>query len=197
MPPSLADRGERRDGTTYAVLPEESSSDFPEYWPELQIALEDASEPLTRARLRDRWAEGCPRPSIRTLWNWLNTACAENLVARSGTGRTNDPYRYWLPSKMSAWLADPLWCLIHGIPVAEVHAATPPSAADSVVVAAADPPPAEPAVLPAPDSAAPPAEARSDKADRPRAAGGRANCTRPRPLGTRIARLQAKPESSE
>jgi hypothetical protein len=104
------------DGTRYNVVPEESDSDFPEYWPMLRIVLEDASEPLTRTHIRDRWLEGCPRPSIRTLWNWLTIAWAENLVARQGTGHSNSPFAYYLPHKMPEWRADPIWCLIHRYP---------------------------------------------------------------------------------
>jgi hypothetical protein len=111
-------------GTAYTIVPEETQSDFPEYWPILRTVLEDAPEPLTRTQLRDRWAEGCPRPSLRTLCNWLHTAFAANLVARSGTGHNTNPYCYYLPAKMIEWLADPLWRIIHSLPRTD---AEPPS----------------------------------------------------------------------
>jgi hypothetical protein len=104
------------DGRTFGTLAEQADADVLEYWPELRIVLEDAPEPLTRVQLRERWPEGCPRPSVRTLWNWLNAACKENLVARLGTGHTNAPFEYYLPSKMPIWLADSFWCLIHRYP---------------------------------------------------------------------------------
>jgi hypothetical protein len=116
------------DGRTYGVFPEQPDLDALEYWPDLRIVLEDAPEPLTRLQLRNRWPEGCPRPSVRTLWNWLNAACKENLVARTGTGHANDPFEYYLPSKMPVWLADSFWCLVHHYPApASPAEASPPS----------------------------------------------------------------------
>jgi hypothetical protein len=115
------------EGTVYQVLPDEPPLEAPAYWPTLRIVLEDAPEPLTRTQLRDRWAEGCPRPAIRTLWDWLDDACAKNLVAHSGTGHTNDPFCYWLPSKLATWLADPLWRIIHRFPEHEINTVAPPA----------------------------------------------------------------------
>jgi AAA domain len=114
-PPSLAIEL-NEDGSAFSILPEQSDSDFPDYWPELRAVLEDAGEPLTRMRLLECWPEDFQRPTRRTLGNWLKTACTKNLVARSGSGRIGDPTKYWLPSKMPTWLADPLWRAIHRIP---------------------------------------------------------------------------------
>src|SRR5260370_31889777 len=105
-PPSLAIELNEA-GTAMSILREQPESDIPEFWPELSVVLEDAGEPLTRMRLLDRWPEDLPRPSLRTLLNWLNTACEKNLVARAGTGRANDPLEYGLPSQMPLWLAAP------------------------------------------------------------------------------------------
>jgi hypothetical protein len=105
------------DGMDYTVLPEEADSDFPEYWPWLRAVLEDAPQPLTRREIHARWVGECAPPSARTLWTWLNTACARNLVGRRGTGRTNEPFEYWLPNKMAEWMADPIWCIVHKLPL--------------------------------------------------------------------------------
>jgi hypothetical protein len=128
------------DARSFGMLAEQADADALEYWPDLRIVLEDAPEPLTRLQLRDRWPGGCPRPSVRTLWNWLNAACKENLVARTGSGHTNDPFEYYLPSKMPVWLADSFWCLIHRYPQPNAPAEAQPSSAA---------PPAEPGQEPA------------------------------------------------
>ncbi len=52
----------------------------------------------------------------------------QNLVTRTGTGRANDPFKFWLPSRMPVWLADPLWCLLHGMPQPDPGGETPPPA---------------------------------------------------------------------
>jgi hypothetical protein len=145
-PPSLAIEL-NEEGTALTILPEQLDSDFPDCWPELRAVLEDAAEPLTRMRLLERWPEDFQRPTLRTLGNWLKTACKGNQVARSGTGRINDPIQYWLPSKMPTWLADPLWRAIHRIP-------EPPTTRE--LLPSRDPPPG--AVLNKADPIAPPAE---------------------------------------
>lgn len=83
----------------------------------------------------------CPRPS---------------LVARGGTGYTNDPHTFWLPHKMAEWLADPLWRVIHGLPWHEPDAehedaAPEPSPAEPSLPA----PPPTPAACPAPTAPPP------------------------------------------
>lgn len=145
-PPSLAFEL-NEEGTAFSILPDEPDSDFPDCWPELRAVLEDAAEPLTRMRLLERWPEDFQRPTLRTLGNWLKTACKKNQVARSGTGRVNDPIQYWLPSKMPTWLADPLWRAIHRIPEPATTRELLPSR---------DSPPG--AVRDEPDPSAPPAE---------------------------------------
>jgi hypothetical protein len=143
------------EGTAYGMVAEAPCSDFPDHWPMLQIVLEDAPAPLTRAQIHAAWGDAGPRPSLRTLWTWLSVACAQNLVARSGTGHANDPFRYWLPSRMSDWLADPLWRMIHGIKPPDEPAKPPPPEAlsgDDSPVADPDGVPADP-----PPASAPPA----------------------------------------
>jgi hypothetical protein len=145
------------EGAAYRILPEERCADFPDYWPVLEFVLAEAPAPLTRAQIRDRWGDDPPRPPMRTLWSWLNTTCAENLVARSGTGRANDPFKYWLPGRMPVWLADPFWCHIHGIkpPLdgdATETASIPPKA---VAAPLAEPTPAESPVAIAEETPAP------------------------------------------
>jgi hypothetical protein len=73
-------------------------------------------------------------------------ATPTNLVARGGTGHTNDPYTFWLPGKMGEWLADPLRCVIHGAPRAE-QPAEPPPTSEVPAIAAACPLADSPAVI--------------------------------------------------
>ncbi len=96
--------------------------------------------------------EDFQRPTLRTLGNWLKTACKKNQVARSGTGRVNDPMEYWLPNKMPTWLADPLWRAVHRIP----EPATTRAATTRELRPSSDSPPG--AVRDNADPIAPPAE---------------------------------------
>jgi hypothetical protein len=103
-------------GTEYKVLPQEASIEIPPHWPALQSIFEDAKDKLTRLMILDRWPPDYPKPGLRTLCKWLDNALKLQLVACSGTGMNGDPFRYWLPSRMQAWLADELWCAMHGVP---------------------------------------------------------------------------------
>jgi hypothetical protein len=102
-------------GADYAILPHEPEAEIPAFWPALQGVLEDAKDKLSTLMILDRWAEDRPRPTLRTLCRWLDAARAANLVATSGTGFKSDPFYYWLPSRMQAWLADDFWRTMHGM----------------------------------------------------------------------------------
>jgi hypothetical protein len=60
------------------------------------FVLEDAVEKLTRQNILDRWPPDFRKPDSATLWRWLERAVARGLVRQEGTGRCNDPFRYWL-----------------------------------------------------------------------------------------------------
>jgi hypothetical protein len=49
-----------------------------------------------------------PVPQAKTLWRWLGRAVEQGLVHRSGSGRKNDPYLYWLPGQEVVWRHDRL-----------------------------------------------------------------------------------------
>jgi hypothetical protein len=101
------------DGTDYAcVAEEEPDDDFSAGWWPIRLVLEDASGKLTRAQLLEQWPPDFPRPSAVTLWRWLTRASAEGRVRTSGTGRSSDPFRYWLAEKEESFRADPIQQLL-------------------------------------------------------------------------------------
>jgi hypothetical protein len=118
------------DGSDYNLLTEKPSGDFPRYWPVLFGVLEEAPDKLTRLQILDSWPADFPRPSLVTLWRWLDTACERALIRCEGTGRSADPFRYWLTAREQEWLKNPIYRLIHGLPPLEDHSA-PAGAIDS------------------------------------------------------------------
>jgi hypothetical protein len=38
-----------------------------------------------------------------------NRALGRSLIAREGTGRKSDPFRFWLPAREAVWKQDPLY----------------------------------------------------------------------------------------
>jgi hypothetical protein len=69
--------------------------------------LEDAERKLCRRDILNEWPADQPKPDDGTLWRWLDQALAAGTVRREGTGRKNDPYRYWLPGQEELWALDP------------------------------------------------------------------------------------------
>jgi hypothetical protein len=104
------------EGTDYLTLPAWPLGDFPRYWPVLMGVLEEAQDKMTRAQMLDQWPADFPRPSLATLWRWLDTACDSNLIAREGSGRSADPFRYWLRGRERTWLNNPLYRVLHRLP---------------------------------------------------------------------------------
>ncbi|TMQ33552.1 MAG: hypothetical protein E6K70_12500 [Planctomycetota bacterium] len=70
-----------------------------ECWEVLHQVLEDASERLTKRQIREEWPEDFRKPDIGTLSRTLQRAVEQGKVRRDGTGRKNDPRRYWLAGK--------------------------------------------------------------------------------------------------
>jgi hypothetical protein len=61
--------------------------------------LHDAFEHLTQQQIRDQWPEDFPKPDQGTISRELHRGLEQGLILRQGSGRKNDPYRYWLPGK--------------------------------------------------------------------------------------------------
>ncbi len=99
------------DGTDYLCHGDFFDAEYHQSWQTVQQVLEEAPHPLTRRQILDRWPADLRRPEETTLWKWLERAREKGLVCCAGTGRKNDPFRYWLPGQMDKWQADPLTSL--------------------------------------------------------------------------------------
>ncbi len=60
--------------------------------------LEVADSKLTRRDILTSWPER-RRPHEATLHRWLERLVDRRLILAEGTGRRNDPFRYWLPGR--------------------------------------------------------------------------------------------------
>ncbi len=97
------------DGTDYLVHGSFQDDEFLRHWDQVKMVLEDAKGKRTRRDLLDDWPADFPRPGDMTLVRWLNRAVALGLVLEQGTGRKNDPFRYWLPGQEELWRQDPMY----------------------------------------------------------------------------------------
>jgi hypothetical protein len=96
------------EGTDYVAVqgtPEASSIN----WEPLRMVLEEAPQKLTRRDILAEWPEDFDKPHRSTLWKWLEHAVATHMIAREGTGRKTDPFRYWLPEREAVWQQDPFY----------------------------------------------------------------------------------------
>jgi hypothetical protein len=94
-------------GTDYLTHGDFSEQDDRRGWDLLRLVLEDAPDKLTRHDLLAAWPADHPRPNETTLWRWLDQAVAARQIHRDGTGRKNDPFRYWLPGQEDLWALNP------------------------------------------------------------------------------------------
>jgi hypothetical protein len=97
------------DGTDYLVHGTFQDNEFTENWSRLRMVLEDAPGKRTRQQLLTEWPPDFPAPPDRTLWRWLARAVTLGLVLQEGTGRRNDPFRYWLPDQEAKWRSNPMY----------------------------------------------------------------------------------------
>lgn len=80
-------------------------------WQVLQLVLEDAPQKLTRRDILCEWPEDFVKPGSTLLWKWLDRAVADKLIAVEGSGRRNDPFRYWLPAREEVWKQDIIYMI--------------------------------------------------------------------------------------
>jgi hypothetical protein len=100
-------------GTDWFALGDIEDEEFTRSWTQLQQVLESASDKRTRQELLADWPVDLLPPSPATLHRWLERAVAAGTLLREGTGRTNDPFRYWLKGQEDKWrAANPLWDLL-------------------------------------------------------------------------------------
>jgi hypothetical protein len=91
------------DGADYVSLGDFVGYDFADNWRVLEGVFEDATHKLTRAEVRSQWPADFVRPSPAALWRWLDRAVKEGLILQEGTGRKNDPFKYWLDGMEEVW----------------------------------------------------------------------------------------------
>jgi hypothetical protein len=94
------------DGTDYRCLGTLEDAYFADGWRQLVAVLERAERKLTRGEIHAHWPDG-PAPDDATLRRWLARAVRDGLLRRDGQGVKGSPYRYWLPTREAAWMADP------------------------------------------------------------------------------------------
>jgi hypothetical protein len=158
------------DGSNYQVVEggeEPTGSDTLEGV--LQV-LSGACTKMTRQEIQDEWLEAYEKPTRTTLWRCLNRASAQGLVHQQGTGRSIDPFRYWLPERepmlrpdggtkeeMQAWnwriVAEALpWAFAESTPSPPAEAAAAPEqdAVPPAATVAIESPPSEPPSAPPP-----------------------------------------------
>lgn len=99
------------DGTDYVSHGDFQEDNFADTWRRLEAVLQRAGRKLTRRALLRAWPTGGTPPTEHALWRWLDRGVHKGRLLRDGTGRKNDPYRYWLPSQEEAWQQDPLYQL--------------------------------------------------------------------------------------
>jgi hypothetical protein len=87
------------DGTDYLLLQRGAEAAFGDSWQGVLAVLNDAHAKLTRPEILERWPDHYDRPDATTLWRWLTRAVAQGVVRQQGTGRSRDPFRYWLPAR--------------------------------------------------------------------------------------------------
>jgi hypothetical protein len=95
------------DATDYTRCPDTGDDDFQNNWDVILMVLEDAHHPLTRREILTAWPEDFPKPADTTLWRWLTRSAELGWAKREGSGKKDDPFRYWLPIMEEKWKTDP------------------------------------------------------------------------------------------
>ena len=93
-------------GTDWHNLGSLEQTEFGNGWDQLGAILLDAAQKLTRPEILEAWPADPHPPSLPTLYRWLERAVSLALVHRDGTGKRNDPHRYWLPGQEEKWAAE-------------------------------------------------------------------------------------------
>jgi hypothetical protein len=91
------------EGTDYRWLGDVAEEAYRGSWEVLRTVLLGASGRLTRAEILAEWPAVEAKPDEGTLWRWLERAVREGKVQRSGTGRRNGPFRFWLAETEARW----------------------------------------------------------------------------------------------
>jgi hypothetical protein len=97
------------DGTDYTAVGDYAAPEFDDGWRVMFWVLEDASHKLTRRRMLEAWPCDYPKPSEATLHRWLERAVKAGEILRTGTGRRDSPFQYWLDGMEEVWRSDPFY----------------------------------------------------------------------------------------
>ncbi|MBI3410833.1 MAG: hypothetical protein HY040_21055 [Planctomycetes bacterium] len=97
------------EGTEYLSVVDSRDDGFQGNWEVLRMVLEDAPQKLTRFDILEEWPDDFDKPHPATLSEWLNRAAKADMIAREGTGRKNDPFRFWLPQVEEIWKKSPFY----------------------------------------------------------------------------------------
>jgi hypothetical protein len=71
----------------------------------VRSVLESEQQQMTRAQILARWPQRA-KPAPSTLWSHLERGVELGQLAREGTGRSGDAFRYTLPGTDFSWLPD-------------------------------------------------------------------------------------------
>jgi hypothetical protein len=93
-------------GTDYVVLQSGVEAGFGESWQALIDVLTAACTKMTRQEILNNWSADYDKPDGTTLWRWLTRAVAQGVLRQEGTGRSSDPFRYWLPARQEMMRPD-------------------------------------------------------------------------------------------
>jgi hypothetical protein len=86
------------DGRDYRLAELDTNDDqAAECWFVIERLLSSPPRQLTRAQLLALWPREVPAPPPNRLWRLLTRAVKLGTLAQEGTGRRNDPLRYFLP----------------------------------------------------------------------------------------------------
>jgi AAA domain len=101
------------EGTDYVPVSETEVEDG-KVWEPLRMVLEDAPQKLTRQDILDEWPADFEKPARAraTLWRWLDRAVQSCQISCAGTGRKDDPLRYWPPATEARWREDFIYDII-------------------------------------------------------------------------------------
>ena len=79
----------------FRAVHDDAQARFRENWDAVRERLSD--RPATQPELLAGWQSDPAAPSGRLLYDWLRRAVAAGLVARTGSGKRGDPFRFALP----------------------------------------------------------------------------------------------------
>jgi AAA domain-containing protein len=153
-------------GNDYVVLQTGLEAALGESWQAVLSVLMSAVIKMTRQEILDQLPAGHDRPEATTLWRWLSRALAQGQIRQDGTGRPNDPFRYWLsarqemmrpdgddPEELQAWNDRYMEEVLRNMPTPAVSRSAVQASRSALPVAPAEAPPVpqEPVPLPEKD----------------------------------------------